>query len=276
MGSIVWLASYPKSGNTWLRAFLANLLADADAPVPFDDYWRYASNEPSGHWYAPHLGGTIGQDDLMRVVQLRPQVQRQIAASAADSVLVKTHSRLGAVFGTPQINMEVTAGAIYLVRNPLDVAVSFADHLGDTIDRAIEVMAKPAMRSAMRVDRVFEWTSDWSGHVESWTANADPALLALRYEDMLADPLGAFTQVVAHLKIEADAATIERAVRLSSFRALKAQEEDGGFAEKSAEGSAFFRVGRAGQWREALSEGQVRRIVARHRTQMERFGYVPD
>jgi hypothetical protein len=97
----------------------------------------------------------------------------------------------------------------------------------------------------------------------------------VRYEDMLADPIAEFTKVVAHLKIDADPARIAKAVGFSSFETLRTMERETGFDEKPAAAGAFFRAGRKDQWRSALTEGQVRRVVARHRAQMARFGYVP-
>ncbi len=66
-----------------------------------------------------------------------------------------------------------------------------------------------------------------------------------------------------------------RAISNSSFEALKAQEDERGFVERS-QYSRFFRSGRAGQWKAVLSDEQVKRIVSDHREQMERFGYVPE
>lgn len=276
MGMIVWLASYPKSGNTWLRAFLANIIADSDTPVPFSEYWRYATNEASGHWYEPRLGGTIKARHLHQVAQLRLAVQQDIADAKTNHSLVKTHSLFGSAFGHPQINVGVTAAAIYVVRNPLDVAISFAKHNNTPIDAAITSMAQQSTRSTMRTDRVFEWIGDWSGHVASWTSGENPNVLVIRYEDMLDDPRHAFHRVVSFLKMQTSREQFDRALEFSSFDRLQKMEQETGFEEKPDGADAFFRVGRMDQWREVLTKEQVARVVARHREQMQRFNYVPD
>lgn len=274
MGAIVWLASYPKSGNTWLRAFLVNLIADRREPVPFSEYRRYATNEAAAIWFEKHLGGEVRPGQLREVAALRPRVQREIAATGRPLRLVKTHNNLGQVFGHPQINAEVTAAAIYLVRNPLDVVISFAHHNGATIDETIAVMARRDTRSRMRPDRVFEWSGDWSSHVESWTGQPREHLCILRYEDLLDRPQEEFARVAEFLQIDADEDRIRRAVETSSFDRLQRMESETGFDEKPAGVERFFRAGRKDQWREVLTADQRRRITTRHRTQMARFGYL--
>jgi hypothetical protein len=102
-----------------------------------------------------------------------------------------------------------------------------------------------------------------------------PALHVVRYEDLQDRPFETFTAVARFLDLSPPRERLDRAISNSSFGALKAQEEEHGFVERT-EHTRFFREGRAGVWRAALSEQQVARIVSDHREEMERFGYVPD
>ncbi len=97
----------------------------------------------------------------------------------------------------------------------------------------------------------------------------------IRYEDMAADPLKIFGGVAGFLGLDPPRERLQRAIAHSSFKALKAQEDERGFVERS-QYSRFFRTGQVGRWKEVLSAEQVDRIVSDHREQMERFGYVPD
>ncbi len=204
---------------------------------------------------------------------MRAQIQQDIARTGKPLRLVKTHSYPGPAFGHLQINMDVTAGAIYIMCNPLDVAISFASHCGEAVDQTIEVMAKPGTSSMMRTDRVFEWTADWSSHVESWTARPHEQLCVLRYEDMPDKPMETFSRVTAFLKINLEPGQIEHAIEASSFNRLRQLEQENGFEEKPSGAEAFFRSGRKDQWREVLGKKQTKSITDRHREQMERFGY---
>lgn len=276
MSNILWLASYPKSGNTWIRAFLVNLLTDFDEPVDINRMAALTAGDSQAHWYArldPRPPTALTKADLAR---LRPRVHRLIAESKNETVMVKTHNALVAVGGVSMITLEVTAGAIYIVRNPLDVALSYAHHLGATLDDIIELMGRTGFETAPSATHVPEHQSDWSSHVKSWTQVANPALHVVRYEDLKAEPERRFGRVAAFLGMAVAPARLERAIRFSSFETLRKLEDETGFVERTPVQDRFFRKGVVGEWRRKLSRAQVRRVVERHREQMLRFGYVPE
>ena len=277
MGGIVWLASYPKSGNTWMRAFLHNLLTNAKKPIEPNLLDRFTMANKAVGWYRPYLGDRpadkITPEELAKY---RGQVHRDFTRTSPDTVFVKTHCYLGLDdLGVPLITMEYTTGAIYIVRNPLDVALSMMPHFGLTVDQAIDYLGFIRNSTTMDEDSVFEPVSTWSMHVKSWTGEPNPRLLAVRYEDMLDQPLVAFGNVCRFLGLNPPTDRLARAVEFSSFDTLRKLEDERGFRERSKSAERFFRAGRKDQWREKLSEAQVGRIVAEHREQMARFGYVP-
>lgn len=276
MGRIVWIASYPKSGNTWTRAFLHNLFRDASKPFDINDMDLLSANEAAIVYYQALDRRPWQEWTLEEVAAMRPRAQAAIAALRPHTIFCKTHLAVMTVRGRPTINMDVTAGAIYLVRNPLDVVLSFADHQGLSIDKTIDLMNLRNYETPNTETLVGEPMGNWSQHVESWTARPHPGLHVLRYEDLLQSPQRGFAGLAKYLKIDAPRQRIERAVKNSSFKVLRHQEELKGFKEKTRVQKHFFRAGRAGQWREALSPEQVERLVSCHREQMARFGYLPD
>ena len=173
------------------------------------------------------------------------------------------------------IAMEHTAAAIYVVRNPLDVAISLADHTGETVDGAIAQMAHDT-ETENSDELVYGRQGSWSSNVASWTRQAHPGLHMMRYEDALADPVTVFGGVARFLGLNPPPRRLEEAIMFSSFESLRAQEDEVGFKERTAHQARFFRSGEAGQWREILSEAQIGRVVEAHRDQMIRFGYLPD
>lgn len=276
MGALIWLASYPKSGNTWMRSFLHNLLRNPVKPVPLDELDRFCLGESDADWYRQR--STVPLEDMSPedFARLRIAVHRDFTEAFPDSVFVKTHNFLGEWCGQPLHNMDVTAGAIYIVRNPLDVALSMGPHFGLTIDEVIDQLADETTSTAMTAGHIPELHSSWSTHVRSWTQHPNPQLLVLRYEDLLDKPRKHFKRVADFLGLKPGAERLDRAIRFSSFKMLKAQEEREGFKERSSKAEAFFREGRKDQWREKLTPDQVRRIIAAHHEQMARFGYIPD
>lgn len=274
MGNLFWLASYPKSGNTWLRAFLANLSADRSTPLPLSELSHWCEDEARPEHYTALAGRPSTELTIAELCALRPQVHAALAAATDRTLFVKTHNFAGSYDGHPLHNPDVTAGAVYVVRNPLDVAISVAHHFGTDIDTAIERLGSDdvgTLNDALFVSQVL---GSWSTHVASWADQAAPRLLVVRYEDLLEKPAKAFGKVAKLLGV-ADRTRVERAIRHASFGTLAKMEQRDGFVEASDKSSRFFRVGRANQWREKLTRDQVARVVAAHREQMQRFKYVP-
>ena len=277
MGNIVWLASYPKSGNTWVRAFIYNLIEDPVRPGRIADFPTYFERESKPCWYEPYTGGRPLSDlSFDEIFELRLQVHQDIANSRPrGTIFTKTHNMFGQINGVLLHNARVMAGAVYIVRNPLDVVLSAADHFGLSIDEAIEFMANDLTGSPTTEENVTSYLGSWSSHVESWTGQPHPAIVVIRYEDMLDKPLKTFGVVAKLLGLGADRRRLKKAIQFSSFKELKKQEMSEGFVEISPSSKQFFRKGRKNQWVDALNDEQIERMVNRHREQMERFKYVP-
>lgn len=275
MGKIVWLASYPKSGNTWLRAFLHNLFRRPDAAYDINRLIDFCTSESAVGWYQEVAKRPIAGMTHAEIAQLRPAVHARLTEIFPDNVFAKTHSALVEESGVATITMAQTAGAIYVVRNPLDVCISFADHFGLPIDQAIAEMSRPGMTTEMTEAHVYEAVGSWSENVESWTANPNPSLHIVRYEDMARDPQRAFGGIAGFLGLRASPTRISAAIERSSFGVLKDQERRRGFRERSRKSDEFFRTGEIGQGRRLLPPGLVEQLVAAHQATMARYGYWP-
>ncbi len=276
MTGIIWLASYPKSGNTWLRAFLANLLHGGQEPLPINELPNFVLGDGFLVHYAQVSGKPESEITEEDVVRLRPKVHEWFARSwAPRDVFVKTHNALVTYQGQPLITPQATAGAIYVVRNPLDVAVSFAHHYQTTYERAVENLCDPDCTLPPSGGLTAQALCDWSRHYRSWTQAPGLTVHVMRYEDMKRDPQKAFGKLVKFLGLPKDPKALKRAIRHASFRELSRQERQGSFVEARPDGSTpFFRQGRAGGWREELSQAQVDRIVETHGPLLRELGYL--
>ncbi|HEX9771788.1 MAG TPA: sulfotransferase domain-containing protein [Kiloniellales bacterium] len=275
MGAIIWLASYPKSGNTWMRVFLHNLLRNPKEPAGINSINQFCLGEDEAALYNSLDPRPLSTLTAAEVMALRPRVHEHLTKASPDSVFVKTHNLLGEAEGSPLVNMACTAGAIYVVRNPLDVAISYAHHFGLGLDEAIGQLNYAGAGTPTTDLVARQYYGTWSMHVASWTEVALPARHVVRFEDMIDDPLETFAGVARFLGLEPPLDRLQRAISHSSFEQLQSQENETGFVERS-QYSRFFRSGQVGQWRAELTEDQINRIVSDHRAQMERFGYVPE
>ncbi len=240
---LVWLASYPKSGNTWTRAFLSNLasiLEGEQRVLDVNSINQFSIGENFTEFYRDRLGfkPTGSEEHRMQIAALRNEVQQEIADQFEGLVFVKTHNALVIDRGHSIINFAVTSGAIYIVRNPLDVAISLSHHMNNTIDQAIETMGSLA-ESTVNEKRVHEVWDSWSNHVLSWTRKPHRAIYVMRYEDMLSEPEKTFCKLADHLLLDPTRAQLRQAIERSSFANLKSQEEQMGFKEKPKHPSAF-------------------------------------
>jgi hypothetical protein len=254
-----WLASYPKSGNTWLRVWLANLKADKPQPADIGAL-NLGPFAASREWFEDVLG--LDSDDLpaKRIQALRPRLHRWAAARATAPLYCKTHDLQARVADDGW----------------LDVSVSLAAHMGCDLDEAILRLNSPGHAIAARPGdpQLRQHLGDWSGHVQSWVDQSPLPVWTVRYEDMLTQPVSTLATIAGFLGLTTEPAALERAVRHARFAELQAQEARHGFIEASHKTARFFRRGEAGAWRDSLSPAQVAAVVERHGGVMARFGYL--
>jgi hypothetical protein len=276
MGNLLWIASYPKSGNTWVRAFIENYLRNRPRAIDINTLHQVSLAESRAFLYEPFItGGDTTASCVEEICAVRPLVHADMARRAQGTVFVKTHNFHGEFAGYPLHNPSVTSGAIYIVRNPLDVVLSLANYFSHSLDEAIEFMAEESTGTPNEKGNVPQIITSWSTNVQSWTQNIGEETLVVRYEDMLDNPVKVFRKLVSFLGQKRDPARLKKAIRFSSFEQLKSQEKQRGFVEKHENARTFFRQGRKNQWREKLTDEQVKKIIDSHGEQMARFNYLP-
>lgn len=275
----IWLASYPKSGNTWMRLLLANLLCGRQGAVDINDLGLTSrSVVHRGEIEAMTLVDTFLLTGA-ECDRLRPSLMEEVWREAADhDIFIKLHDAYRYLAdGRPVLGRPARA-ALYILRDPRDVAVSLAFHTGNPIGKAVKQILSGSMRlggNKSHQEQVPQPLLDWSGHVRSWTEQHDVPVHVLRYEDLRADTAGIFGHALAFLGLTATPDDIMRAVRQSDFSELQRQEAEKGFRERRPESTApFFRAGRVGGWQDVLTPDQASAIKAAHGAVMAEYGYL--
>ncbi len=278
-GKLLWLASYPKSGNTWFRSFMSalfvgdldinNLLTNGlfSIRILFDQVLDIDSRFLSER----------------EVKNKMPVVYRYKCKNVDRLQFVKAHDAyVKNSMGEPIFPADVSYKVVYIVRNPLDIVGSLAHHQGRTIDQSIELINNPNGYLAEQKNglndnyNLPQLLTDWSSHVRSWLEQKEIEVILLKYEDAKENPIKVFKDVMNALEMNIPETLIEEAVRMTSFDQLKKAEETTGFKEKSAISPTFFRKGISGGWKEELTSSQIERIIDCHHNVMKELGYLKD
>lgn len=282
MAKITWLASYPKSGNTWIRVFLTNYLRNGIEPESINNL-EETPIASSRHLFDEYSGVDSANLTAEEIDLLRPSVYRQYAKELAMQGIPHRYCKIHDAYtrlpnGQPMFPADVTAGAIYVIRNPLDVAVSYSNHNLCSPEVAIHNIGSSnhclGIQRGSLTNQVHQRLLSWSQHVLTWTIDMPFPIHVIRYQDMIADPLAAFTALLRFTGGDLNKTRIQKAIQFSSIEVLQEQERISGFRERTQATTRFFRNGKVGSWTEFISPELAKRAIQDHREVMQKYGYL--
>ncbi len=275
---IYWLASYPKSGNTWFRVFFANYINNSDIPISINEIstGSIASSRVLFDNISALTATDLTQDE---VDLLRPDIYRELNSDIDGYAYHKVHDAYTLnTNNEPLFPSDVSKGVVYFIRNPFDVAISYANHSSISIDKSIELLNsnehKLSKSEKKLSNQIRQKLLTWSNHVNSWTTQTDIPVLVLRYEDMLENTYDVFKQAVEFLNLDFDENKLKKAIKFSSFKELKKQEKEAGFKEKPLKTKSFFKTGKAGTWKTILTNEQIEKIINNNKLVMKKYNYL--
>jgi aryl sulfotransferase len=272
----VWLASYPRSGNTWLRALFTAWRRDGPVDLNNLEGHPIASSRA---YFDLALGIPSSSLTPAEVDLLRPRVDDLLASEADEPQLRKIHDAFGTgPEGTPIVSVAATRAAIYIVRDPRDVAVSYAVSVGRPTEWARRHLndsdAALGENDDQLPDQLRQRLGAWSEHVRSWVDETPFPVEVVRYEDLAADPVATFGRALRCAGFaNVDGERVAEAVERAGFRRLREAERHHGFPEQLFGTRQFFRRGEAGSWPEELQPEVAAGIADDHADVMARFGY---
>ncbi|MBK8899940.1 MAG: sulfotransferase domain-containing protein [Anaerolineaceae bacterium] len=278
MSKIVWLASYPKSGNTWVRIFLNNYLQNGDTPADInnlEDSMHAGTRE-----LFDRLTGVESSDlTAVEIDRVRPWMYSRWAEESTETLFVKVHDAYRCTdAGQPIFPQEATKTAVYIIRSPLDIAASMANHLSITLDKAIAYMADERYALASSGGKLHrqlpQFMGSWHSHVQSWTRQTALPVHLIRYEELRHTPLTTFEKLLLAVGLPVESERLAKAVTFSSFDQVKQQETAVGFKERLSDTPMFFRHGQTGRWQTELTAAQIDVICYHHQETMQAFGYL--
>jgi hypothetical protein len=266
---INWLASYPKSGNTWVRFLLAAYFEDGHLDINCVPWGAGDNRKYVYQTVSPLPLDKLTNDD---VINLRPAALMHLISSVAQKpLMVKTHHFYGQINDIHLFPNVLSKRAFYIVRDPRAVVCSFANHMKFTIDHTIDKMNQETF-IIKEDDSLFHALSTWSLHVEGWLNDKSFPVHLVRYEKLLETPNEVLSNILEKIGFkDISPERIDRAVKATQFSELAKQEEQKGF-EEAPEGITFFRKARE-DWQSILTEAQINRIESDHGKMMEKLGY---
>jgi sulfotransferase family protein len=268
--NIIWIGSFPKSGNTWVRAFLGNYFQPTGKLLSINELSSITTSDVRQDWFDKAAGGAFAGKDFDHWISVRNKVLQMIAGSSPGNRFVKTHSKIDRIGDIDLIMPQVTAAAICIIRNPFDVAVSFARHSNITIDVSIDRLSDPRNISSTDTG-ILEVMGRWDDHVQSWTKAPGLPYHLMRYEDMVDNPKIAYKALLKFLQVPVEYDKFQKALKETSFSAMQKQESSQGFREKPPGMDKFFSTGKYGGWKDSLTPAQVARIHEEFKPTIDEF-----
>ena len=271
----IFLASYPKSGNTWLRSIIGNFY-NFEKEFSLNDLKSIPLLSIKKHFNEFQNKVYINNNELHFdwVSQNIIKCQKILNNKLNHLNIFKTHSVRHKNF----TNETVNAGFIYIVRDPRDIIVSLKNFSGKEIDKTIDefLFSKSLM---ITTNGAQELLSTWELNVQSWLNYTSVPRLIIKYEDLKLNPkeiilnIKEFLNKIHSFHINLNDKDIDKIIENTNFNNLKKLEDKNGFDEASKH-SKFFRSGNSNQWKDILSKTQLQFIENNLETLMKHFNYI--
>ena len=282
---IIWLASYPKSGNTWVRSFISSLLYSNDGTNDFSKL-ENIKQFPVRSQFQNFI------DDLQDIKQVYQNWSRVQNYLNLDNKIkfIKTHHVNCKIDNFKFTDDTNSIGVIYIVRDPRNVACSVKNHFSlenfeevkEFIFREHNWLGIITNKKLKPLDnKIPTLISSWKTNYLSWK-NKTKNYLLIKYEDLIKDPHTEFSKISKylenHLNTKFDQKKIKRAIETCSFKNLQNLEMEGKFEEgtvdKNNKSVRFFHLGPDNDWKKILDKKIADEIAAKFEPEMKELGYL--
>ena len=278
---IIWLASYPKSGNTLLRSILSSYFYSNDGSFTFKNLEKISQFPLTSHLMSVGVNIDNEEDVFKNFIN----AQNLINQDKGKIKFFKTHSSLSQMYESNFTDLRNTLGAIYIVRDPRNVVTSFAHHYSMSIDQATGVMIDKNrfMDKTTKNCRVF--LGSWSFNYNSWkNLQKNNKYLLIKYEDLISKKKNVLLKIFKYLdflglKTNLDMIKLNKAIKTTQFEDMKKKEENEIFYEalfdiNTGKRKNFFNLGPKNDWRKLLDKKNKDKIEKNFEKEMIELGYL--
>ena len=269
---IIWIASYPKSGNTWVRSFLTNYLNRNTSDFNLD-FLQQIKRFPRKELFDElEINYTKFEEIVKNWINMQEFLNLK-----QEFTYLKTHNAMCTVNNYPFTNTQNTIGFIYLVRDPRDVILSYSNHLNQSIEKTyISMISKSAREKIDDKGNDETILGSWSENYKSWRDYSSVKKIIIKYEDLILNPYENFFKIINYLNkingLPIDEEMIKKSIENVSFEKLQNLEKKFGFKESTH--GIFFRKGKIGNWKNELDTKISSQIEQVFKEEMKELGYL--
>ena len=276
---IVWLASYPKSGNTLLRSILATYLYSSDGRVKFDHLYKIKQFPAIEDFKKLKIDMSNEKEVFANFIEAQKIINEDKKVK-----FIKTHSSLSKINNCNFTDFKNSLGAIYIVRDPRNVVTSYAHHYSIGVDEAFIQMTDQELFLSKTEIHPEVFISSWRLNYLSWKKASIPVLI-VKYEDLIKNTKEKlievlnFFQTLGMNKSLYDDKKLENVIKSTQFSNMQKLEKEIGFNEsvidkKTNKKKAFFNLGPSNNWKTTLDTKLTNKIEESFSKEMEELGYL--
>lgn len=277
---IIWIASYPKSGNTWVRSFLSAYYFSKDGVFDIKNLTRI-EDYPNKQFFSQ----TVKEGEIHNHWE---ESQKKINKEGKVKFL-KTHNSLIKAFGNDFTQPKYSLGVIYIVRDPRNVITSVKNHNDfSNYEEALKFMQNDnAILNDYKHLKNYAKTTiinSWRINYQSWIQNNFYRRLTIKYEDMISKPYEVFRDLIVFVNTlcrfneGVNSLKLNNSIETTSFDKLRNIENQGNFSEsvyslKDKRKIKFFFLGPKNDWRKELDKSLIKKMNEYYKEDLNKFGY---
>ena len=277
---IIWIASYPKSGNTLLRSLLASYFFSNDGNFEFNDL-NHIKQFPAIENFRK-LGIDLSNES--EVFRNFIEAQKLINKENKKIKFIKTHSSLCKINNCNFTDLKNTLGAIYIVRDPRNVVTSFAHHYNLNIEQATDTLIDK-FRWLVKTEKMYKtFLGSWNVNYNSWK-QLNKRFMLVKYEDLVNKKkttlikIFKFIQTLNNEELKIDMVKLNKVIKSTEFHKMKTLEQKNFFTESIVDSDTgkrkiFFNLGPQNDWKKILDDKSRRKIETSFKKEMFELGYL--
>ena len=281
MQKIIWISSYPKSGNTWIMFLIANYFFNIERKDNFEIVNKNIIKFPPASLIKKFTTKKELIENPYNISKYWLKAQEQAKINKGNVAFLKNHNALVSVNGNEFTNENFSLASIYIIRDPRDVVVSYANYSNLAFDKVIQNLCDKNLYYNLTDYHDFpdiEILGSWKFHYISWRDGVpNMPKIIVRYEDLIKDSYSCFYKIINFLSkilnFKLDEEQIKFSVENSKFEKLQNNENKFGYIKNNSN-TNFFHSGKIQQWKNILNKSQIKTIENKFKEEMELLGYL--